>query len=225
MTCDRYAPDLLELALGAAASGDLAAHLERCTLCRAEVERLASLQARIETELGGLLREEPASGFVARVRQRLDGRGRKQERRGLVWLLPAAAAVASVTLGVRFLNRQADAPPSAAPPQAVMRSPAPVAPQQARVEPLRPPVRRVAPPEPEPAAAPEVLVPSEQRELVQRLVRAVGEQPMAVASWSGAGPAPVEVGRIDVAPIQVVPLALEPNNVKPLRMENGEGAS
>ncbi|HSF02323.1 MAG TPA: hypothetical protein VLA62_04905 [Solirubrobacterales bacterium] len=224
MSCDIHAHDLPDVALGVVASTELAAHLEGCSACRAEVNRLVSLQARIEDGLGGLLGEEPSPGFVARVRQRLDGPA--PERRGLGWLLPAAAAVAGVALGVRLLSRPADTPPSATPSQAVLESPAPAAAQQARVEPIRPPQRRVVRPRPDqPAAAPEVLVPREQQELLQRLVRAMGEEPVAVASWSANGAAPTEVGRIDVAPIQVVPLALESNHVKPLRMENGEGAS
>lgn len=220
MSCAQFAPDLIEVALGGPATGAVVAHLEECTACRAEAARLVGLQSRIDEDLSALLREEPTPAFLARARQRLD------EWRPRPWLgrlLPVAVTLAVVALGVRVLDRQNTQTPEPSPQPARVEPPAPVAakPDVASAAPREP--RRVRRPS-EPPVEPEVLVPKEQAELLQRLVRAMGEEPVSVASWSAPGPAPVEVGGIDVPPIRVTPLALESSELKPLRM-NGEGAS
>ena len=220
MSCARYAPDLIEVALGGGATGAVVAHLEQCAACRAEVARLVGLQSRIDQDLSALLREEPSPAFLARARQRLD------EWRPEAWLrrlLPVAAALAVVALGVRVLDRQNAPTPEPSPQPARVEPPAPVEakPDMASAAPRVP--RRVRRPS-VPPAEPEVLVPKEQGELLQRLVKAMADEPMPVTSGAG-GSGRLEVGRIDVPALQLGPLTVESSELKALRMENGEGAS
>jgi len=220
MSCARYAADLIEIALGRAATGEVGAHLEECAACRAEVARLVGLQSRIDEDLGALLREEPSPAFLARARQRLD---EWRPERWLRRLLPVAAALAVVALGVRMLDRPNTPTPEPAPRPARVEPPAPVEAKGdvASASPREP--RRVPRPA-VPPAEPEVLVPKEQAELLQRLVKAMADAPMPVTSGAG-GPVRLEVGRIDVPALQLGPLTVESSELKALRMENGEGAS
>lgn len=224
MSCAGYRRDLVERALGAPIRGEAEAHLASCAACRAELARLNALEVRIEDELGALLAAEPSPGLVPGVRRCLERRREVRARR-LPWLAAAAAAaLAIVALGVRFVGRPAAAPPPAvAPRQALVVPPSPAL-APAKVREARPPSRRLVRAEPAQPQGPEVLVPRDQEELLRRLVRATEDQPLAIARAT-AGSSASDLAQIYVPPIEVRPLALETNEVKPLQMENGEGAS
>jgi anti-sigma factor RsiW len=95
--CVTLAAAIDDVALGAAPSTALAAHLATCAACAAQLERRRLLVRRIDGALADVVRAEPAAGFAERIAARVAAR--RPRRRRPVWLvLSAGIALAAGVL-------------------------------------------------------------------------------------------------------------------------------
>ena len=169
----------------------------------------------VDRELKAALSVSPSPDFAARVLQRVEADRPSHRAAQYVWLAAAASLV--IAAGVFYaLNRTAavvSGPPAPqvverpAPPVDMPRSDAPIRRDTIEPQPLR--TVRVARNAPR-TEEPEVLVPSDQMEAVQRLVRAVNEGRLVEAPVDppqGPLAPPAEVG---VKPLVVEPISLAP---------------
>jgi hypothetical protein len=124
MSCERYASDVIDHALGADISRDGARHLAECAACRAAFDRQRQSMLAIERDLAQLAAIEPSGDFAARVRTRVESRERVP---AFWWLTSAVAAAAAVALVVTLVIQRADrGGDSQAAPQVAVSSPPPV---------------------------------------------------------------------------------------------------
>ncbi len=191
MDCTRFSDAISAHVAGAAVTSALRAHLTRCEICRAEVERRRAALTRIDVELASAFRLEPSPDFLARVRSRL-ATDPATSRSILGWRVAvAAASVAVVILAVglfllpgsskRGSGSSTAAAPRSLPRQATLPTPAPDARTPAPKDSSPLPAsatRRMAPHRVRAALAvnarseePEVLVPASQRIAIRELMQ------------------------------------------------------
>ena len=97
MSCERYEDGLIEHALGAPPSADVAAHLASCAACRARLEAERGLAADIDGMLATALRVEPRNGFEERVRRHVQEANRRAPL-PVRWIALGAGLAAAVTI-------------------------------------------------------------------------------------------------------------------------------
>ncbi|MGD8894510.1 MAG: hypothetical protein PVJ73_00595 [Acidobacteriota bacterium] len=69
MACDQYRDALADLAAGGGAAPEVEAHIERCEVCRGELEIQRKAVTLVDTELGRVLASEPSPNLPARIRR------------------------------------------------------------------------------------------------------------------------------------------------------------
>jgi hypothetical protein len=107
MSCERYAAEIVDHALGADLSRDGARHLAECAACRAAFDGQQRAMRAIEQDLAQLGAIEPSGDFAARVRTRIESRERARVP-AFWWLTSAAAAAAAILLVAAFVIQRAD---------------------------------------------------------------------------------------------------------------------
>jgi hypothetical protein len=205
MSCERYEEELIDHALGQAASAALEAHLVACAGCRGRVEEERRLAGTIDGMLSaGLAIDVPAT-FARAVQARIEANRWRGWRR-VAWVSGglAAAAALALAIGLRATQvrsvdpvaRASTAAPTAR--ESISPSPMPTI-VTPRVAEARKRPRSLAPPRSEP----EILVPPEQQAAVERLLANLGHpaSPAAAAIAIEVAvpfePLPLEVGTLD----------------------------
>jgi hypothetical protein len=211
MSCARFADAILEHALGEPAPAELQSHLRGCAACSAALERERQLAGRLDGELRAALDVAPSAALLPRVRARAAAHAERRSSPWLRWLLPVAAAAATLAL-VAWLRQPTTLPPG---PAAAAR----VEPRRETPAPLAPVVvARTRSAKPSPAARPadpEVLVPPGQEAALLRFVAT-----MRSGRVDAAALAQPDAAELAIAPLAELP-ALE---VKPLAADaNPEG--
>lgn len=240
MACAEYQEDLIEAALDpqsdAAHQSSFARHVERCSACRAELERQRAVYSQIEDGVEALVNVSVPASIAARVRQEISARPSRAFAWGN-WGWLTAAAVAAAALCVALLYRAPFTPQTpravqtvihpalTAPPVPVTR-PAPTAVQSARVTPLAQAPRTpgfatvhasaLESPQPSeiavntPIGPPrvQVLVPAGQREAVLRLAAALQSGRVDGSSLINP-PQSLQPADLQIAPLEIKPLVSE----------------
>jgi hypothetical protein len=217
MSCERYEDGLIEHALGAPPSADVAAHLSSCAACRARLDAERRLAADIDGLLTTALRVEPRDGFEERVRRHVRAADRRAPR-AVRWIGVGAglAAVLAIALLVRPRSDDRGAPVATSTPAAVRATEAPRAlPTSIPVAAtstagLRPatPVRRAAT---RATVAHDVLVAPDELEAVERLRQYLRARP-STASWTHDAEARLEFDR---AAYELPPFTEDPSTGLP----------
>jgi RNA polymerase sigma-70 factor (ECF subfamily) len=98
MACDRYRDALADLAAGGGAAPEVEAHIERCEVCRGELEVQRKALTLVDTELERLLASEPSPDLPARIRRAVveDESSRWWPHRAR----PALATAAALVIGL-----------------------------------------------------------------------------------------------------------------------------
>jgi predicted anti-sigma-YlaC factor YlaD len=104
MTCERNRSELREVALGAAPSTRLEAHLASCLACRALLAEERSRLAVIEDEVGQALAVEPSPSLLPRARE-VATRQAAEPRSRFAWLLPVAASLIALAVLIPLAER------------------------------------------------------------------------------------------------------------------------
>jgi putative zinc finger protein len=240
MDCQRYKDWLGDKALGAldqAGEVELRAHLERCSECRAALERERLLLAAIDRGIGTDLKADLSPDFPARVRARLAEEAAQPRFTLARWIPAAAAALAVVVLAVVWIVlRPADrhvvpsspqtATATKARPQTPLgHTPAPettqasAIPNQARVglaTPRRPAgtIRKASSAQ----AEPEVLIDKGEQESLAQLYRAIRGARVDVASLAAE---PAGLKRDANGSLVPVPLEIQPLEIAELDSRSG----
>jgi predicted anti-sigma-YlaC factor YlaD len=216
MSCDRHRPVLMDVALGAPAPSELAAHLARCGACRATLDQEQQLVGRMDAEVEAALHVQPGAAFLPHVRQRVAEAPPAARRWLLLWPVPAAIGLLLVS---RILIRETVTPAPAPVPAVAteMRrlplpglTPAPLSPRAARVAAVRAARdRRTA------VAEPEVLIPPAEREALRRYIRdlharRVDSMPLRMVGFEASGLRRIEMPLIDLAPIRIALIGVQP---------------
>lgn len=243
MSCERLRPALTDAALGLPAASELQQHVAECARCNAELERQRALLARIDAAIRSGTDVPVSPALLSRVRQRSAERSARPWRVH-AWLLPLAAGVAVVALGVpRMWRRPQTTPPPltsvadqprppaqavAAPPQEPA-APSPATPPPARVESAR-------------ASEPEVLLRPGEAAFLRRFAESAARQPVraGVLLQAGFDPGNEESAPLRASPIQplgqprgaippleqprgaILPLAVSREEIRPLSIPPGE---
>jgi hypothetical protein len=216
MSCDRHRPVLMDVALGAPAPSELAAHLAGCGACRATLDQEQQLVGRMDAEVEAALHVQPGAAFLPHVRQRVAEATPATRRWLIAWFVPAAIGLLLV---VRILIRKPAAPAPA--PQLAVAT-----------EMRRLPLPRLKPPPSSPPAAgfaavrvtrdrstspaePEVLIPAAEREALRRYMRdlharRVDSMPLRMVGFEASGLRSIEMPPIDLAPIRIALIGVQP---------------
>lgn len=106
--CEKWKDAMSEAALSGAASPELAAHLQTCAHCSAELRELEALRARLDALLpqiaGGA---QPPLDFRARVLAAAESAGKsKRLARWQAWTVAGMAATAAIVLLVSAVWRR-----------------------------------------------------------------------------------------------------------------------
>ena len=117
MSCGRFRPALMDVALGAEAP-EAEAHAASCSSCGETLSRLRTRVSHMDAELRVAGAAQPGPYFQSRVRARLEAE-RAARPAPLRFLLPATASLAAVLLGLLLLRRQ----PAAVPTQTASLTP------------------------------------------------------------------------------------------------------
>jgi len=222
VSCERHRQALVDAALGIAETPELLRHLAECARCSAQLERQRGLLARIDGEIQTGMDESASPAFVARVRQRAAQR-KPQPWRVHAWLLPLAAGIGVVALGVpRMWRRPQTTPPPLASVADQARPPAQAVPAPPQ-EPAAP--SPAMPPPPRPASArpsePEVLLRPGEAAFVRKFADAARQQPVRAAVLVQAG---FDPGNEEPA-LRATPIApLDPPRGAILRLDEQRGA-
>jgi predicted anti-sigma-YlaC factor YlaD len=216
MSCDRHRLLLMDMALGAPAPSELAAHLAGCGACRAALNQEQQLVGRMDAEVEAALHVQPGGAFLPHVRQRVAEAPPAARRWLLLWLVPAAFGLLLVS---RVLIRETAAPALAPVPAVAteMRrlplprlTPAPPSPRAARLAAVSVARdRRTA------AAEPEVLIPAAEREALRRYMRdlharRVDSMPLRMVGFEASGLRRIEMPLLDLAPIRIALIGVQP---------------
>lgn len=105
MSCERFRSELMDLALGAAASAEVEKHTASCPSCG---QALATMRARVslmDEELGLAGAAEPGPHFLSRVRGRIAADRASRRPSAMRLLLPVTASLAAAVLGLLLLRR------------------------------------------------------------------------------------------------------------------------
>jgi hypothetical protein len=220
MACERFAGAIRAHALGESLDATVAAHLAVCAGCQEDLVREERLIATIATAVATVSMVEPAPDFVPRVRAHVEQTRRWTAHR---WFMPAAAAavlaVAIVAGNPRQVPVSVSLAPDAAPatethdtargPQTATSRPPDVTIARTGTRQRRA-ARQVLAVTGPAAAAPEVLVPEDQRRALGRLVAAASAgRPEALSMLTAIRP--TEFAATLEAPALVVPaLRIEP---------------
>lgn len=123
MACDRYRNALADLAAGGGAAPEVDAHIERCEVCRGELEVQRRALALVGTELERLLASEPSPDLPARIHRTVveDEGSRWWPHRARPVLATAAALV--IALGAVATWRVASRPSSSDQHPSIRREP------------------------------------------------------------------------------------------------------
>ena len=217
MSCEIFKSALNEAAAtNACPAGDLRAHLEACTDCRAEFAAARTTFAAIDSHLSAIANIQPSSAFLPRVRSLL-GRG---STRKLNWTpvgLTAAVAAVVVLAVVLFPLHQRNTPQ----PQPLQSSRAretqsskPVVPQVGKPRQEAHTVLKHSAPVSRHQARgnvrqePDVIVPEEERVSFARFLSAVQRREVALAL--AKIPARDEQKLLQVDPLEVAKLTIAP---------------
>jgi hypothetical protein len=217
MACDRFAEAIRARALGSPLRADAAAHLAVCSGCQAMLDTEKRVMATIDTALEELASAGPAPDFMSRVRAHVEGAPRWMPG---AWWRPAAVGALALVMVALAMGRVLREWPvaregsSSRPAEVVSAAPAERAaePSLTTARPAQKPSAR-APrrPVPEPARlaqTPEVLVPAQQREAVNRLFASLrAGQPEVISmlmSLHGGEPG------ADPRGLTIEPLRIEP---------------
>lgn len=215
MSCDRHRPVLMDVALGAPAPPELAAHLAVCAACRAALDRERQLVGRMNAEVEAALHVQPGAAFLPQVRQRVAEAPPAERRWLLLWFVPAA-------IGLLLVSRMLIRKPAA---------PAP-APERAATTELRPlPAPRLVPAPSYPRATPSVavrvaraqqaspaetavLIPAGEREALRRYMhdlraRRVDFTPLRMVGFEASGLKGIEMPPIDLVPIRIALIGVQ----------------
>ena len=212
MSCARFADAIVDHVLGEPAPAELQSHLSGCEACRTALERERELAGRLDGELRQALDVAPSPALLPRGRARVAAEAERRATPWLRFLVPLAAAAATLAL-VAWL-RQPVAPKHPATTARVEPRPAApaTAPPPATVASAKP-----APPPPR-RREPEVLVPPGEEAALLRFVATLrgGEVDVAALVQPEAPPP---------AGLAIAPLADLPSlELKPLTAEsNPEG--
>jgi hypothetical protein len=205
---------------------DLAAHLETCAACRAELEAQRALFGAIDQGVADLVAGSPPEDFAAHVRQRIAQEAIKPRSWIAGWIPVTAAALALIFFVTLWVTRRGPAAPNEAKekssPSQIGRPPR--EPQMAGEVPAEPSpagvsgARRIRPPQEGQMAArrePEVLVPPGQMAAVMQLYSSVwngkadGASLMAQAAPIEESLKPLQTPELKIPPLEIERLSEE----------------
>ncbi len=197
MSCELLRSTLLDAALGAPIPAALQSHLDLCASCRTALERERGALARIDGQIRGLMAATPSVAMVPRVRQRLAEGAAIRPRPLVVWLLPMAAVVGLLSIGLFFARRapseRADRPTQSL-AETTKVAPTPYEGPQ-RLDPTTPPPRpvRVAFARPVRPSEPEVLIPQEDQIALARYHERLRHKRVTWLSFRAGQPRNIDV--------------------------------
>jgi hypothetical protein len=228
MACDRFVEAIRGRALGLTLPADAAAHLAVCEGCRTILDDEERVMAVIDSAVARVASTSPSPDFIARLREHVE---RSPRWMPSALLVPPAVAALALLLAAVVVNRlpsgrtgvqQTSANRSVEPPPAASSEPtAHTAPNTAAAAAKR----RVLVPRQKatrPARvhqAPEILVPAQQREAIDRLFASARAGRPEVISMltnahggeSGTGAPVVVVEPLRIEPVVVPALAALPS--------------
>jgi hypothetical protein len=216
MSCDRHRLVLTDVAVGAPAPPELAAHLAECGACRAALDREEQRVGRMDAEVEAALHVQPGAAFLPHVRQRVAEAPPAARPWLLLWFVPAAIGLLLVS---RMLIRETAAPaPVLVPAVATeMRrlplprlTPVPSSPRTARFAAVR-----ITRDQRTATVEPEVLIPAGEREALRRYMRdlharRVDSLPLRMVGFEASGLRRIEMPLIDLAPIRIALIGVQP---------------
>ena len=244
MLCEHHKDALIEAAASGVGLADapasdtrmaaLRAHLESCPSCRAAFDEEQSLFAAINSGLHAAANAEIPPSLIPGVRARLDETVAPRLR----WVPSLVFASAGVTLAlvVFLLARPHHTAPEEAPKQGLVVVPAPTAPAtKTNVERISPESTEIATVRVEPSLAsrnstnlhsaassnPEVLVPSDEREGLARLVAAMNQRSDIAAAL--LVPAEKRDALLSLEPVQIKDLEIKPLESTETETSDGTG--
>lgn len=218
MSCDKYRPELLEIAAaGEQAREGLAHHLGECRDCAAVLQSEQELLVHIESALRERASLSPSPGFLARLRTEISRETERRAHWNPAWVW-AAAALVLITTGVANLQSFSRKRPL----KAAIAIPIPLpktAPQASTLALQIVPSPRVHMPvhtaNANPTAAyatqgPEVLVPPEEAEAFRKFVEHLSQHQEVAEALVTRVADPEDGDSFQIPPVQIASLHLKP---------------
>lgn len=220
MACDRFTEAIRGSARGLTLPADAAAHLAVCGDCRATLDIEEQVMTTIDAALAEVVSTGPAPNFVSRVRERVEHAPRWAPS---AWIMPPIVAALALLLAAVAVSRLPDQPSTVQQASVGRSVDFPLAaPKERPVNPVPSTAMREAKrhvgvrqhsviPAVRAPQSPEVLLPDQQREAVDRLfasVRAGRPEVVSMLMNLQSGPSSISALGVVIEPLSIEPVVV-----------------